>query len=224
MHFRLLNQFAKPEAVAGNTRTMDFYAANTKVDITLLLMFEPPAAGKLYSDLFPTAWKVITFSGTGINSATVTYTAATGFFAPQLHQTLSLVRHTGQRCTLAPNSNGQMNHITDAKTGTAGVMQCTNVTPQPANIGIGFFNKAGNKMEPAILWQNVAKNATLSVQLTPRLKIYATTDYKTSQLITGDVESPLLFYQNLIGLAAHTEWNVIVDEGTGEIKIVPVSS
>ncbi|KAH9482023.1 hypothetical protein JR316_0006553 [Psilocybe cubensis] len=125
---------------------------------------------------------------------------------------------TGQRCTLAPNSNGQMNHITDAKTGTAGVMQCTNVTPQPANIGIGFFNKAGNKMEPAILWQNVAKNATLSVQLTPRLKIYATTDYKS------DVESPLLFYQNLIGLAAHTEWNVIVDEGTGEIKIVPVSS
>ncbi|PPQ89849.1 hypothetical protein CVT25_007174 [Psilocybe cyanescens] len=83
----------------------------------------------------------------------------------------------------------------------------------------GFFNDAGTKMEPALVWNNVAKNSTLSVKLTPKLKIYAVSDYKVTELIKADIESPLLFEKNLISLSSFTELTVSIDPGTGEVKI-----
>ncbi|PPQ74826.1 hypothetical protein CVT25_013635 [Psilocybe cyanescens] len=98
-------------------------------------------------------------------------------------------------------------------------MQALNGTKNTANIGIGFFNETGTKIEPALVWNNIAENGTLSVQLTPTLQIYAVSDFKTTQLIKGDIQSPLLFEKNLIDLPSFTEWTVSIDKGTGKVKI-----
>ncbi|KAH9475591.1 hypothetical protein JR316_0012708 [Psilocybe cubensis] len=212
-------------AVAGNNRALSFFSRDLGQDIDLLLMFEPPAAGRLYVDLFPVCWKVLSLSAGGLSTASVEYTAASGFFVPQVESgnrvfaSNSQPCETGQRCTLRINDNGNGNSITAPVPGVGGSMQCLNTTGRPASIGMGFFNTTGTKMEPALLWDNVANNSILSIQLTPRLKIYAVRDYKATELIRGDIESPLLFERNLIALPASTTWKVFIDEGTGEIKI-----
>ncbi|PPQ72761.1 hypothetical protein CVT25_015935 [Psilocybe cyanescens] len=219
-----LNQFVDA-AAAGNTRSLEFRSNDLGQEIDLLLMFEPPKVGKLYVDLFPVVWKVISFSATGIGSANVEYTADTGFLVPQfvagnrVSASNAQPCQTGQKCTLKTNENENGNYLTPAAPGTPKVMQCLNATARPASIGIGFFNEAGTKIEPALVWNNIAVNSTLSVELTPKLKIYAASDYKVTELIRGDIESPLLFDKNLIALPSFTEWTVSIDPGTGQVKI-----
>ncbi|PPQ93932.1 hypothetical protein CVT25_010785 [Psilocybe cyanescens] len=219
-----INKFADA-AAAGNSRALEFSSRNLGKEIDLLLMFEPPKVGKLYVDLFPVVWKVLSFSATGISSADVEYTADTGFFVPQAKSGNRVAASNAQRCqtgekvTLKNNLNGNGQYFTPAVAGTPGVMQALNGTERPADMGIGFFNDAGTKMEPALVWNNVAKNSTLSVQLTPKLKIYAVSDYKVTELIKGDIQSPLLFEKNLISLSSFTELTVSIHPVTGEVKI-----
>ncbi|PPQ92099.1 hypothetical protein CVT25_008296 [Psilocybe cyanescens] len=178
-----INKFVDT-AAAGNSRTLEFSSSDLGKEIDLLLMFEPPKVGKLYVDLFPVVWKVLSFSATGISSAYVEYTVNTGFFVPQFKTGNRVAASNAQRCqtgkkvTLKNNLNGNGQYFTPAVAGTPGVMQALNGTESPANMGIGFFNDAGTKMEPALVWNNVAKNSTLSVKLTPKLKIYAVSDFK----------------------------------------------
>uniref|UniRef100_A0A8H8CG78 Uncharacterized protein n=1 Tax=Psilocybe cubensis TaxID=181762 RepID=A0A8H8CG78_PSICU len=242
-----LNQFVDREATCGNTRTLEFYAKDLGTQIDLLLMFEPPKVGKLsrrakvltsqpgsctfarrvYVDLFPLAWKVISFSGTGTCNASVTYSADTGFFVPSFQGgnrvSASNAQHcqTGEKCTLKVEDTHR--YITSPVPGVKGVLQCTNLTERPASLGIGFFNDTGFKIEPALLWDNVANNYTLSVQLTPKLKIYAVSGYKTTDVIRADIESPVLFDENLIGLQPNSDWIVSIDVATGEVRIDPAN-
>ncbi|PPQ86359.1 hypothetical protein CVT25_002103 [Psilocybe cyanescens] len=145
-----INKFVDASA-AGNTRTLEFNSSNLGQEIDLLLMFEPPPkVGKLYVDLFPVAWKVLSFSATGISSADVQYTADTGFFVPQIKagnrvaasnaqscQGSPLIKlKTGQKVTLKTNENGNGQYFTPAVAGTPGVMQALNGTERPANMGI----------------------------------------------------------------------------------------
>ncbi|PPQ84787.1 hypothetical protein CVT25_007419 [Psilocybe cyanescens] len=156
-----INKFADA-AAAGNSRTLEFISNNLGQEIDLLLMFEPPKVGKLYVDLFPVVWKVLSFSATGISSADVEYTADTGFFVPQFTAGNRVAAsnaqscQTGQKVTLKTNSNGNGQYFTPAFAGSPGVMRALNGTERPADMGIGFFNQAGTKIEPALVWNNVA--------------------------------------------------------------------
>ncbi|PPQ74815.1 hypothetical protein CVT25_013689 [Psilocybe cyanescens] len=156
-----LNKFADA-AAGGNSRALEFNSSNLGKEIDLLLMFEPPKVGKLFVDLFPVVWKVLSFSATGISSADVEYTADTGFFVPQIKSGNRVAAsnaqscQTGQKVTLKTNLNGNGQYFTPAVDGTPGVMQALNGTERPANMGIGFLNQAGTKMEPALVWNNIA--------------------------------------------------------------------
>ncbi|KAH9475592.1 hypothetical protein JR316_0012709 [Psilocybe cubensis] len=218
-----LNSFV---TTGGNTRELEFLSNDLGKELDLLLMFEPPQVGKLYVDLFPVCWKVISFGATGLGSASVQYTADTGFFVPQnrsgnrVSASNAQRCQSGEKCALRTNANKNGSYITKAVPSKAPkALQCVNETERPASIGIGFMNEAGTKMEPALVWNNIAKDSTLSTELTPKLKIYAVSDYKETQLIRGDIESPLLFEKNLISLPNSTEWKVSIDEGTGKVVI-----
>ncbi|PPQ81127.1 hypothetical protein CVT25_014784 [Psilocybe cyanescens] len=219
------------EALAGNARSLNFSSSELGKDITLLLMFEPPQNGKLFKDLFPVCWKVLSFTATGISAATVEYTADTGFLVPQTQsgnlvsasnaqrcQWLTLQK-TGQSCTLFTKEDESGNYLTPAQEGDEGVLQCINKADRPAQVGVGFFNKAGSKIEPTLLWKDIAVGSTLAVELTPKLKIYAVNDYKATELIRGNIQSPLLFEQNLIALPSFTEWVVSLDLSTKQVII-----
>ncbi|PPQ93362.1 hypothetical protein CVT25_014591 [Psilocybe cyanescens] len=164
------------EALAGNVRSLNFSSSELGKDITLLLMFEPPQNGKLFKNLFPVCWKVLSFTATGISAATIEYTADTGFLVPQT-QSGNLVsasnaqrcqvsgdwlhygkwwltlQKTGQSCTLFTKEDESGNYLTPAQEGDEGVLQCINKADRPAQ---GFFNKAGSKIEPTLLWKDIA--------------------------------------------------------------------
>ncbi|PPQ76945.1 hypothetical protein CVT25_000310 [Psilocybe cyanescens] len=99
-----INKFVDATA-AGNTRTLEFSSSNLGQEIDLLLMFEPPPkVGKLYVDLFPVAWKVLSFSASGISSADVEYTADTGFFVPQVKAGNRVAASNAQSCQVSAHS------------------------------------------------------------------------------------------------------------------------
>ncbi|PPQ92005.1 hypothetical protein CVT25_004853 [Psilocybe cyanescens] len=210
------------EALAGNARTLYFSANELGKDINLLLMFEPPQNGKLFKDLFPVCWKVLSFVATGLSAATVEYTADTGFLVPQ-RQSGNLVSasnaqrcQTGQTCTLFSKEDESGNYLSPAEEGDEGVLQCVNKADHSAKLGVGFFNKAVTKIEPTFLWKDID---TVAVVLTPKLKIYAVNDYKATELIRDNIQSPLLFEQNLIDLPSFTEWIVSFDFSINQVII-----
>ncbi|KAH9475602.1 hypothetical protein JR316_0012719 [Psilocybe cubensis] len=210
--------------MSGNSRSLNFTSSDLGRDVNLLLMFEPPKNGTLYKDLFPVCWKVLKFTPSGISAARVEYTADSGLLVPQ-RDTGNLVAasnaqrcQTGQMCVMETNDEGD-NFLNPAVAGDPGVILCEFKTHRPSEVAFGLFNKAGNKIEPVMKWDGVGVGSTLAVQLTPKLRIYGMTDYQETELVRGEIRSPLLFEENLIALPNFTEWIVSIDPASNAIKI-----
>ncbi|PPQ81131.1 hypothetical protein CVT25_014788 [Psilocybe cyanescens] len=186
-------------AVASdNCRALNFISSDLGKDIDLLLMFVPPKTGKLYKDVFPVCWKILSFDATGFAAVTVDYTADSGFLVPQV-QAGSLVAASnaqrckigqecilmtnedgtgdylspagdgddgiGQECILMTNEDGTGDYLSPAGDGDDGVMQCRNDTQRPASLGFGYINKAGNKIEPIVMWEDIAYDFLIILNL-----------------------------------------------------------
>ncbi|PPQ74838.1 hypothetical protein CVT25_000369 [Psilocybe cyanescens] len=164
-----MNRFVD-SASSVTFRTLDFMTNNLGDEIDLVLLFEPPKVGKLYVDVFPICWKILSFSATGIGSATVEYTGDSGFVVPQKESSANGILASnsqyckiGEKCTLKTNANGNINYLTPAvDSSNPNVMQCLNLTERPARIGA----------------------------------------------------------RNILGLRSHTDWNVSIDPGSGQVQIV----
>ncbi|TFK32749.1 hypothetical protein BDQ12DRAFT_728383 [Crucibulum laeve] len=208
------------------TRVLNFFSDNIGQLVTLLLMFSPPPGGNLYTDEFPLAWEVIQLQGSGHSQATVTYTATTAFFVPQIVQgnlvtsSNSEICLVGQQCVAAYNQTVEV--ITNVTTGTPGLLTCTNETPVAADIGIGFTDPKGDNLQPALLWTRVGVNSSVAAQFTPTLLVYAETQYQQTQIIKGEIQSPLLLSQNLVLLNPQTTYNVTINATTGQIQLTQV--
>ncbi|KDR67058.1 hypothetical protein GALMADRAFT_147483 [Galerina marginata CBS 339.88] len=206
--------------MSTNSRKLKFSANGLEKEITLLLTFTPPAAGKPYEDVFPTCWKVITLKKGGPTGAQVEFTANTAFAAPQIDDgnlvtaTSSALCGTGQKCSIVDDGV-----VTPAVPGDAGYLICTNATAAATDIAVGFSDATGGDVEPALVWENVAVKSRVRAQFTPFLEIYATDDYQETQMLRGAVESPLLWKKNLQTLNKQTTMSVSVDGITGEILI-----
>ncbi|KAH9475605.1 hypothetical protein JR316_0012722 [Psilocybe cubensis] len=210
--------------MSGNSRSLNFTSSDLGKDVNLMLMFEPPSNGTLYKDLFPVCWKVLKFTPSGISAARVEYTADTGLLVPQ-RDTGNLVAasnaqrcQTGQLCVMNTNDAGD-NYLNPAVNGDPGVILCDFQTNRPADVAFGFFNKTGNKIEPVLKWDGVGVGSTLAVQLTPKLKIYAISDYQETELVRGEIRSPLLFEENLIALPNFSEWIVSINPASKAVEI-----
>ncbi|KAH9475688.1 hypothetical protein JR316_0011247 [Psilocybe cubensis] len=212
--------------VTGNARQLTFRADNLGKQIDLMLVFTPPAEGKLYSDLYPVCWKVLRFHSSGLSGATVHYSASTAFVSPQ-KDTDNIVSaynvescETGQLCALMTNEKGN-NYLTKAAVGSKGVVQCKIQTSTPAEIAFGLFNQDKTTVSPVFKWTGLGIGSTLAVRLTPILRIYAVSDYQASEIIKGDLHSEVKFEKDLMTLSHETTWNIIRDPVSKEIKIVP---
>ncbi|PPQ74541.1 hypothetical protein CVT25_003784 [Psilocybe cyanescens] len=180
-----INQFVDTASFI-KFRSLDFMTNNLGDDIDLVLLFEPPKVGKLYVDVFPVCWRVLSFSAIGIGLATVEYTGDSGFVVPEVESSGSRIvasnaQHCeiGQKCTLKTNANGNLNYLTSAiDSASPNVMQCLNGTERPARIGAGYFNRSGTKIEPVFLWDGIAKGSMLSINPSTMLKIYAVSGYQ----------------------------------------------
>jgi len=200
------------------SRTLNFNGQDLGQDVTLMLTFTPPRIGTLYKDEFPLAWRILQFPATGRVSAGVTYTPATAFLYPQIESGNVVNASNWQPCALGQKTQLNPDHgFAVPVKGVEDFLSCTNKSSTPASIGIGFYD--GDEITPDIIWTKIAVNNTLKAFLSAKMLIYATSDYKQSEMITGDIESPLLWSHDLKSLASVTKLTVAVDPDTGEVSV-----
>ncbi|KAH9475691.1 hypothetical protein JR316_0011250 [Psilocybe cubensis] len=214
----------------GNTRKLNFMSNQLSKDVTLVFMFEPLTKGKLFSDIFPVCWKVMKFRAGSIDNGLAMYTADTGFLIPQVDSgnivfSSSARRcQSGQVCELVTEDGDNFLKAPVKAENADNIVQCKVKTDFPATLGFGIFDKSGTRMEPIFTWTDIPKGDTLSLALTPKLKIYAVTDIKVNQVLKGEVQSPKLFEENLIELPPLSKWEVYIEENTNAVRIRSATS
>ncbi|KAH9475590.1 hypothetical protein JR316_0012707 [Psilocybe cubensis] len=216
----------------GDSRTMNFAAKDLPKDVSLCLMFTPIAEGELSKDMLPNCWKVLKLKA-GITAgenqnAKVVYTADTGLLVPQVDSgsviSSGIARRcqTGERCELKTDEHGD-NYLEAAGKGTKDVIQCKVDTEYPASVAFGIFNTEGTKLDPFCTWKDVAKGNNLSIKVDPTLKIYALSDYKSTRVVTSDLQNDALIEQNIFHLPPQSEFKVSVDHNSHAIKVEKVN-
>ncbi|KDR77683.1 hypothetical protein GALMADRAFT_410617 [Galerina marginata CBS 339.88] len=80
--------------------------------------------------------------------------------------------------------------------GNAGELDATNMTGEDQGLAVGFIGEGGFP-NPLLVWQNVGNENTIQAEFTPIISAYVTSDYQQTQLITGQIVSPVLLNQNL---------------------------
>ncbi|KAH9475599.1 hypothetical protein JR316_0012716 [Psilocybe cubensis] len=212
-------------SITGNARKLTFVSKNLGKDIDLMLMFDPPKEGTLFTDLYPVCWKVLQFSASNISTAVVVYTADTAFIVPQANDDSNIVSalnvercQGGQVCSLMTNNKGN-NYLTHPGVGTPGIIQCKIQSAKPADLAFGIMGK-DQSVAPIFKWTGLGVDSTLAVKLTPVLRIYGVSDYHSSEILTANVNTDELFRQDLTQLPHETTWNVVRDPSSLQLKIV----
>ncbi|KAH9475690.1 hypothetical protein JR316_0011249 [Psilocybe cubensis] len=210
--------------MSGNTRTLEFEYSDLTKPYQLMLMFEPMAEGKLYTEMFPICWKVLRLSKENSGVAKVVYTSQTGLMVPQTDCGNMICAgnarpcETGQICTLKTDNDGD-NYLEQATAGAEGIIQCKVESSFPATVAFGIFNQKKTALEPLFTWKDIPKGDRLSIKVTPVLKIYAVSNYQETEVVKSDVFSDSLFKENILTLPSLSRWTVSVDNNTKAIKI-----
>jgi len=187
-------------------------------------MFKPPKISELYVNEFPICWRVIQLPASGRASAAVIFLPDAAFFVPQIDEhgnvSTSILQPCpiGYRTTLVGEPGSLM--FTPPMPGREGFLECANQTWSIASFGVGSLN--GPDLSPTVIWKNILSHMFLRVQPTSELLIYATSQYKSSEIITGPIQAPLLWDQNLEFLTDVTNLTVSVDPHDGKISITQV--
>jgi hypothetical protein len=87
-----------------------------------------------------------------------------------------------------------------------------------------YFNEVGSVIFPLYLSQATHRatrrdGSNITAQFTPKLRAYVTSDYKETEILKGEIHSPLLWEKNLAELAETTTWNLTRDPATGRYTI-----
>jgi hypothetical protein len=62
-------------------------------------------------------------------------------------------------------------------------------------------------------------NSGITAQFIPKLRAYVTLDYKETEILKGEIRSPLLWEKDLTPLAEPTTWNLTWDPATDRYTI-----
>ncbi|KAH9475600.1 hypothetical protein JR316_0012717 [Psilocybe cubensis] len=210
--------------MSGNNRRLEFEYSDLPKSYQLMLMFEPMAEGKVYTEMFPTCWKVLRLIKEVSGVAKAIYTSDTGFMVPQTDCGNIICAGTarpcemGQLCTVMTDNDGD-NYLEQATTGAKGIIQCKVDSSLPATVAFGIFNTEKTAFEPLFTWRDIPKGDKLSIKVTPVLKIYAVSNYQETEVVRSDVVSNLLFREDILNLPAVSRWTVSVDSNTKSIQI-----
>ncbi|KAF8600681.1 hypothetical protein BDV93DRAFT_525265 [Ceratobasidium sp. AG-I] len=212
------------------SKTLNIYSLGLQRDTTVMLMFEPPSNSKLFRDQFPVVWKVITFRAKGHGKASINYVARLAFGyaqtdADNLVDASAWTEVKSGDITRISGGPGAKRFGENTKGDGSKLLVCKNNTQGRANLSIGFVKGEGidQRYEPTLIWTGVGAGSNISAQFTPTLTAYITRDYKTSQMLRGEVETDAIWTQNLNELDDVTGWNLIEDEESGQFTIVPAS-
>ncbi|KAF8600684.1 hypothetical protein BDV93DRAFT_525268 [Ceratobasidium sp. AG-I] len=213
------------------SKTLNIYSYGLQKDTTVMLMFQPPSNSKLFRDQFPVVWKVITFRAKGHAKASISYVSRLAFGYAQTDRD-NLVDSaawtevkSGDITSITGGPDGKRFGANSKGSGTK-LLVCKNNTENRANLSIGFVKGDGinQRYEPTLVWTGVGAKSNISAKFTPTLTAYITRDYKTSQMLRGEVETDAIWEMNLNQLDDVTGWNLIENEESGMFSIEPANS
>jgi len=182
------------------SRTLTF-RTDTSVTgpVTLMLTFDKIQATPTLNQV---AWRVLNFGGPG-QFATASYVQNLMFASVQVNDgnivtaVADQVIGIGQETSLVPSGQGVI--FTTPVQGPAGELTAINQTGTSQGLAVGFIGSNGFP-NPLLVWQNVGNTNSVQAVFTPILSVYATAQYQQTQLITGEIVSPVLLNTNLATL------------------------
>ncbi|KAG8712551.1 hypothetical protein FRC09_019737 [Ceratobasidium sp. 395] len=183
-------------------------------DTSVMLVFQPPNTGKLYKNQFPVVWKTFNLRAGGHGKAIVRYTNRLGSGYAQIDEDNAVASSAWTEI-----------HSKETREGTSPIIVCENNSGDRADLVIGFIkgDEADQKFEPTLVCSGVNADSKITTQFTPVLQAYATRDYQESQLLRGEVETDIIWEQNISELDDVTGWNFYEDEASGQFSITPAA-
>ncbi|KIK98569.1 hypothetical protein PAXRUDRAFT_133930 [Paxillus rubicundulus Ve08.2h10] len=215
-------------AVFSRTLTFKTKAEGLGADATLMLTFnDPDVTPGLYHDKFPVCWKVTSFAAEGPYSMKATYQSHLAFVKPQVEDGSNTIVdastyksvNLGDETKLTKDTKG-VYHFSNVTPGDAGFLEAVNGCPLVEDIAIGF-SKPGSDEDPTcvLYFGSVGHNGFVKAQFTPHLRAYITDQYQETQIIRGEVDTPMIWQRDLGQLAQSTTWFLTYNGATGEFAI-----
>jgi len=186
-------------------------------DVQLLLTFVDLTNDQIWKTQFPVAWKVVHFASDSFlrtptvapyfqGTASVIYESQLAVSSAQVQSGNIVTAATYKAASLGDTwsltySNNTYKLALDS-TGTSNVVNVVNDTGSRSDIGFGFI--VNNNINLALVQQRVGNTNVAKFLFTPRLRIYATSNYVENEVLTSEVVSPLLWDQNLLALGNQT--------------------
>ncbi|KIJ44512.1 hypothetical protein M422DRAFT_252119 [Sphaerobolus stellatus SS14] len=207
------------------TRTLVIYN-KLEAPATLVFSFDDQLMQGIYSDYFPTVFRVIPFPAGDQHSGEVSYKNQLVFTSPQIENGVIVRAATyepiglGER-TVLKLQDGIID-FTTPESGTAGVIQALNQTNQRTDIGVGFLKDA-RRPSTVLVWRQVSNNANVTAEFTPKLSAYVTTDYQENEVLRGAIQTGAIWQENLAKLPLVSSWIFKEDAATGEYKLEPLT-
>ncbi|KAG1846390.1 hypothetical protein DFJ58DRAFT_915380 [Suillus subalutaceus] len=209
------------------TRHLTFQSNDLGKEVTIMFALVDDNMKSLYKDRFPVVWKVSKFGKSGAYRAQATYTNQLAFSKAQvthwnfISAGTSVKVNVGQKTTLTEADD--VFSFSSPQQGSSGFVQALNNTGVIQDIAVGFLNKGDLMPTPALYFDDVGDGSHVTAQFTPILRVYITSDYQETAIIRSAIETPVIWSQDLSGLAEHTNWNLTRDGVTGRYKIVRAS-
>lgn len=90
-----------------------------------------------------------------------------------------------------------------------GIIRATNQAEEIVQMGVGFF--AGQTTRPpstVLVFKEVGHTLSVQAEFTPRLSAYVTSNYQETEVIRGEISSPVIWEENLAQLGQTTHWEI----------------
>lgn len=206
-------------------RNLSFQTKDLGREATLLLTFDNDVKG-IYHTCFPAVCWLTTFGQTGSYRMHVTYTSQLAFSRPQVADGNIIDAETcmeindSEKTTLTRKNC--VFQFTNPVKGVPGYLEVQNNTGSIQDITLGFMSPRDLMPRPILYFKEVEDASNITIEFTPILRAYITSDYKYTAILQEAIDTPAIWEKNLAALSESTTWNLTRDPSTGHYKITQV--
>ncbi|CAG7849734.1 SubName: Full=Uncharacterized protein {ECO:0000313/EMBL:CCA74886.1} [Serendipita indica DSM 11827] len=192
---------------------------------TLLFTFKP--LDRIGLKQKKVAWKVIPFAANAKKRAQVEYVNQLAFIAPQVSggnridpSTYEAV-NVGDAVSYDLDGDGQLviNEADDLK--RPDFITARNNTRKIQDIAIGLQPKPRKDPEPILYFPKVGNTTMVVAKYHPILRAYMTSDYQESEVISGEIQTGLMWERDLSQLPDTSSWILTYDDDSGMYNLAP---
>jgi len=150
------------------------------------------------------AWRVLEFGGPS-QFATVNYIQNLIFSSVEIVEgnmvtaVADTVISIGQQTSLQASGTGGAVIFTPPVAGTSDMLEAINNSGKKQGLAIGYLDNQGFP-NPLLVWPNVGNKSAVAAKYTPTMSAYVTSNYVQTEIITGEIISPILLTTNLATL------------------------